>query len=495
MSEHRSSYRQIFKATSIFGGVQVYQILLSIVRSKLVAVLLGAQGMGISGLFLSVTTLISSLTGMGISVSAVRNISEAHQKGDEVQVRRVVSVVKKLALLTGILGAVVTLLLAPWLSEITFGDTSYTISFMALSITFILGSLASGQSVLLQGLRKLGYMAKSSILGATAGLLMSIPLYHVYGLQGIVPGIILSSVATAGFAYFFGSKLAVSDSKSVSFREAWQDGKGMIRMGIMLSLSTIIAAASAYAVRLYINAQGSMADVGLYSAGFSIMNTYVGMIFTAMATDYYPRLSAVAHDSEQSNELINQQTEMALLILGPILILFLIVLKFAITLLYTREFLASVEMVQWAVLAIFFRTLSWAMGFMFLSKGDSKVFFWNELVASVYTLALNILGYSYFGLEGLGLSFLVSYVLSVVQNFMLTNYKYKYRVRIELIPVFLSQLCLSIACLALMRQVEEPVVYLYVLPIMIAAIWYSWREINKRIDLIGLIRSKVFGNG
>lgn len=307
MSDQQSSYRQIFKATSIFGGVQLYQILLSIVRSKLVAVLLGAQGMGIAGLLVSVTTLISSITGMGISTSAVRNISEANQKGDETAIARVVAVVKKLALFTGLLGGVVTLILSPWLSKITFGNDTHTFSFMALSVTFLLGSLAGGQTVLLQGLRKLSYLAKSNILGATAGLLVSIPLYYIYGLEGIVPAIILSGLATVAVAYFFGSKLSVQPAV-VSFKEAWHEGTDMMRMGIMLSLSTIIAGVSAYAVRIFINWNGSMTDVGLYSAGFAIVHTYVGMIFTAISTDYYPRLSAIIHDRIAPNININSRS-------------------------------------------------------------------------------------------------------------------------------------------------------------------------------------------
>ncbi len=44
MSDQQSSYRQIMKATSIFGGVQVFQIIIQIIRSKFVALYLGPMG-------------------------------------------------------------------------------------------------------------------------------------------------------------------------------------------------------------------------------------------------------------------------------------------------------------------------------------------------------------------------------------------------------------------------------------------------------------------
>lgn len=486
MSEQQSSYRQIFKATSIFGGVQVFQIILSIVRSKLVAVLLGAQGMGVSGLLLSVTTLITSITSMGISTSAVRNVSEANQIGDQAAIARVVAVVKKLTLLTGLLGAVVTLVLSPWLSEITFGDGSYTFSFMALSVTFILGSLASGQTVLLQGLRKLSYLAKSNVLGAAAGLLVSVPLYYVYGLQGIVPAIIATGLVTVGVAYFFGSKLAVQSSSSVSFKEAWKEGEGMVRMGIMLSLSAIIAGLVAYVVRIFIGRQGGIADVGLFNAGFAIVHTYVGMVFTAMSIDYYPRLSAGSKDIPFTNKLVNQQAEMALLILAPILILLLMTLKLVIVFLYSKEFIGTVDMVQWAILAIFFKAVTWSVGFLLLAKGNTKIFFWNELIVNSYTLGLNVVGYSIWGLEGLGISFLAAYFLATVQNVLLANSRYTFSLGSRVYLILFIQGVMAILCLILNRSVEGVPLYAGSFILLLLSSAYSIIELNKMLGLRSL---------
>ncbi|MEG2281843.1 MAG: O-antigen translocase, partial [Rikenellaceae bacterium] len=58
----KKAYRDIVKATSVFGGVQVFNILIGIVRSKIIAILLGPEGMGISGLLQSATSLITGLT-------------------------------------------------------------------------------------------------------------------------------------------------------------------------------------------------------------------------------------------------------------------------------------------------------------------------------------------------------------------------------------------------------------------------------------------------
>src|SRR5512145_1933677 len=129
MSEQVASYRQIMKATSLFGGVQVFNIILSIIRSKFIAVLLGPAGMGISGLLTSATGLISSLTNFGLTTSAVKDVATANASGHQMRISIIVTVLRRLVWITGTLGALITLIFSPWLSQYTFGNSSFTIAF------------------------------------------------------------------------------------------------------------------------------------------------------------------------------------------------------------------------------------------------------------------------------------------------------------------------------------------------------------------------------
>lgn len=113
MSEQRAAYRQIMRATSIFGGVQVFQIIVEVIRSKAIALLLAPSGMGISGLLQANTTFIAALTNFGLSTSAVKNIAEAHASDNEAAIVRTVGLLHKLVWVTGLLGAVITAVLAP----------------------------------------------------------------------------------------------------------------------------------------------------------------------------------------------------------------------------------------------------------------------------------------------------------------------------------------------------------------------------------------------
>jgi O-antigen/teichoic acid export membrane protein len=112
MEKDRNSYASIIKATTLFGGVKVVQIIISIIRSKIIAVLLGPSGMGISGLITSTTDMISSLTGFGLRTSGIRDVSQAYSSGDETRKNTIITVVRYLILLTGMSGAILTFILS-----------------------------------------------------------------------------------------------------------------------------------------------------------------------------------------------------------------------------------------------------------------------------------------------------------------------------------------------------------------------------------------------
>lgn len=488
MTEQQSSYRQIMKATSIFGGVQVFQIIIGIIRSKFIAVLLGPLGMGISGLLTSTTGFVAAMTNFGLSTSAVRDISSAYSTGNGTRLAIVAMVFKRWVWVTGLLGAVLTAILSPLLSEITFGNRNYTFAFIWLSITILLNQISAGQSALLRGMRKIRYMAQSGMIGSLFGLFTTIPLYFFYGINGIVPGIIVTAITSLLLTWYYSRQLDIN-RVYVSKARTLVEGKEMLKMGFLISMSGLITLGASYIVRIFINRIGGVEQVGLYSAGFAIINTYVGMIFTAMSTDYYPRLSAVAHSNGESRNVINQQAEIALLILAPILISFLVFINWVVILLYSKQFLPVTVMIYWAALGMFFKAASWSIAFIFLAKGTSKLFFWNELVTNVYLLAFNILGYFYMGLTGLGLSFFVSYFIYLIQVYIVARLYFDFTFTTAFVKIFLLQLGLALLSFLVVKFVCHPWLYVVGVALIMVSTLYSWKELDKRIDLKAILFS------
>lgn len=329
MSDSRSSYISIFKATSLFGGVQLYQIFIQIVKSKVIAVLLGPFGVGIMGLFQSGLSLVQQITGMGLSSSAVRDVSEAYGTGDMNRISQTVTSLRRLVWITGLLGLIIVVFTSPFFSKSSFGNYDYTFQFIILSVTLLFDQLAVGQKVLLQGMRRLKDLALCSAVGVTAGLAISVPLYYWLGVSGIAPTLVLTSVCSLCVTWLFARKVKIKKAV-ITIKETFARGRHMLVMGVSMSFSGILASGVAYVTRGYIQGVGGVEEVGLYQAGHVIITTYVGLVMNSIATDYYPRLASINKDNEKCREAVCQQGEIGTMILAPLLTMCLVFMPFVL---------------------------------------------------------------------------------------------------------------------------------------------------------------------
>lgn len=489
MTEQKSNYRHILKATSLFGGVQVIGIIINMIQSKFIAVLLGPEGMGISGLLKSTVGLVEYLTNFGIGKSAVRNVAAANATGDSKQVATVIIVLRRCVWVTGLLGAIITLVLSKYLSEVTFGNSKYTLAFAWLSVTLILNQLSNGQFVVLTGLQKLKQIANANITGSAMGMLISLPLFYFYGVDGIVPSIILGSVAQLLRSWYFSRKVEI-EKVEVSREQTLAEGKQMLSMGFMISLSGLFTIASFNIIRIFIGRHGGIADVGLYNAGHTITKTYVGMIFGALTMDFYPRLSAIAQDNELARKTINQQVEIILLIIAPMLVFFLVYIDWAIELLYSTKFLSINTMINWMAFGTFFRAACWPVTYIFLAKGNKNHFVLNELVSNIYSLLFNIIGFYLGGLTGLGISFAVGYLAYLLQLYLVTNKLYDFSFDDIAKRIFIIQLIVISIAFFLKQNISHMPLYIIGLTLALFSSYYSYRELDKRIGIKELLKRR-----
>lgn len=488
MSETQSSYRQLMKATSLFGGVQLFQIIISIVRSKFIAILLGPMGMGINSLLYSTLNLVEGITNFGLSTSAVKDVAAAYASGDTKKTGTVVAVMRRLVWITGILGTMVTIALSSWLSELAFGNRDYTTAFIWISITLLLKQISNGQNVVLRGMRKLKLMAQASLTGSLLGLIISVPIYYKWGVDGIVPAIIVSSIVSLIRTWYFSRKVKI-EKVHISHKTTFTEGKEMLTMGFMLSLSGLLTVGSDFFLRSYVSNLGGLDQVGLYSAGFAIINTYVGMIFTAMSTDYFPRLSGVAQDNSKARTLINQQAEIAVLIIVPLLLLMIIFIPLIVKILYSDKFLDVIDMMRWAMLGLIFKASSWSVGFIYLAKGDSRIFFIKEILSMIYLVGFSVLFFNLYGLTGLGIGFLCAYIANQTQTLILTYYLYKFTFSKEFLKIFFIKTILAVLVFLIIMLTAKWYGVVVATVIAMFSLLYSYRELDRRIDLKNILKS------
>jgi len=489
--EDKKSYRQIIKTTSLFGGVQIIQILATIIRGKLVALLLGTTGMGINTLYNSVVTMIVQLSTFGLNFSAVRDISNTHDSFQPEEQGKIIRIFKRWMIASAVIGAIIICSGSLLLSRFTFGNDEHSWAFVFLSIAVILLILGSSYITILQGTRRLKEMAKASVFGAVFGLIFCVPFYYFYKERGIVPALIISAFSTFLFGLYF-SRGTVNSHPKISFKETITGGTEMAKLGIAMMAANLIGSAVNYVLNSYIGNFGSVADVGLYGAAMSITSQYVGLIFSAMAVDYFPRLSAVSSDKEKVTEMVNQQAEIVLLIIMPVLVGMILTAPLIIRILLSSQFLVITDFISWAAFAMLFKSAAFAMGYISFAKGDKKVFFFFEGVFnSLVTLISSIVGYKYFGLTGIAIAILLSNILYIINVNIVANKRYGFTLSNSLVKIFLRSVLLLGSTLLL--ALFFPKLYTYTIGsvIFIFSTYLSFMELDKRISLKSLIISRL----
>lgn len=490
MEKRKNGFEQVLKASSLFGGVQVVTIFFTVLRTKAAALLLGPAGMGIVGLFTSSIDFFGAATNFGLATSAVRSLTFISGDDPKNSPSRTAALVKNLALVTGFVGMLIMMGFSGMLSRLVFDSTDYRWAFIILSVTLFFNQVISGRNALMQGFRRLPLLALCTISNSLFSLVITVPLYYFFGKEGIVPALVLIAGANLAGALYFAAKLDYPRVK-VAFLESFLEGKEMLKLGFFIGFSGLLGLGSAYVLRLFINEIGSLDQVGLYNAGFAMIHTYVGLVFTAMATDYFPRLSNAAAQKTSFSEVINHQMEVALLLLGPILCWFVALIDPIIVFLYSKEFRGINEMLLWSALGMLFKAVGWTLGYIVLAKARSGFFFRNELIALSYQLVLNIAGYYYLGLTGLGISFLIGYILYSLQMIGVCYWKFPFYFDSQIIKKFLVFLVLVSLAMGSFYVVETLWLrYAIGVGIALSTSVFSFSRLNNALQIVTRIKNR-----
>lgn len=481
--EKKESHKTILKTTGVFGFAQLLKILVGLVSSKFVALFLGTTGIGVVGLLQNTLTIITSLTGFGINISGVRMVALSYSENNQREFSKTILTLKRWSILTGLLGFLLTLILAKPLSIWTFGSSDYVNWFFILSINFIFSSLAVNKMVVLQGTRSMKAIALSTVIYAILATFVTIPIYYFFRMDGIVAVLVLTTVLNYLVNWFFSRKIEIIPVQ-VSVKETLSRGIEMIQLGFLLSINVIFGQIMSYLLKLYFNFQNTSDSVlGLYVVASTLLITYVGMIFSAMSTDFYPRLTVVQKVNSQVKEMVNDQIEVALLLITPLILGFYFLAPVVVRLLYSKDFLNVVLILKLALLAIIVKAIIWPLAFVILAKGEKKLYFKQELIGDAMNIGFTILFYEYFGLIGIGLAMLFNYTVYGVYVYNVVKNKFQFTFRKNTLGIIVKSMVLGILAAITVLFVDYPDAYLILLILCLTSIYFSYVELNKRIKI------------
>lgn len=373
--------------------------------------MLGPSGIGLVSLYTSLMSTASAVATMGIGTIGTRQIAEALGKEDT----HALAVVRRAmfwgALLLASAGALVLWSLREILAVKVLGDAKHSTIVGWLALGVALSVAGASQGALIRGMRRIGDMARLSVYGAVLNTVLGIALLWQWGQAGLVAYVLVGPLVSFLLGHWYVSRLPKLITDPVAVREMTHQWQTLLRLGVPFMGTGVVSALVQLWIRVEVGNTLGAESLGHFQAAWTISMQYIAFVLTAMGADYYPRLTSVIRDHKAATRLVNEQTEIALLLSAPVFIAMIGLTPWVINLLYTDAFLPAVNVLRWQILGDVLKVASWPLGFVILATGAGKTFFLTESLVLITMGSLIAVFLSAVGLNMTGIAFLICYVI------------------------------------------------------------------------------------
>src|SRR5579875_2393761 len=284
----------ILKATAILSGSSFVTILLGLVMSKVSAVFLGPAGYGYMGLLQGMLGIAVLLAGFGTGSGLVRMGASLAAKDDRIGVANLWQGARLIRWTASGLALIGFFVFRRTLSLWFLGTQEHPWSVALIGVAVALTLSAGLKTHIINVYHRVEALAKNSAMVALLGTVFSIVLIAGWRDQGIVPSILATAVLTWLVAAYMLRKTVGPIPARPALKDALRAAGSLLRFGGPHSASLMVGTGIQMALPILVLHMLGPDSVGYYRAAVGVSVTYLGFLITAMAQDYFPRISAVS---------------------------------------------------------------------------------------------------------------------------------------------------------------------------------------------------------
>ncbi len=377
--------RKLVTSTALVGTSSVFVALATVVRTKILAVTVGVEGVGLLAQLGNFLNVMSSVASLGVGVGMAKLVAEFASVSDYSALERL----KRTGTFITWSASIVAVAIACVLSRKAAGAILVRPELwwaIVVSVIAVPTLVQTGFHVsVMQGLKQMRHYATANALVAVVGLVALVPLVYVWGWNGAVV-----HLAVAGLlGYLAAYTVSVRAWRLVSGKAAPAFDKTLLRELLAYGLSGLVATAFYWANLLAIRSMiirtlGPAAN-GLYQVSIGISIQYLALILGSVWAYAFPRLSELKENNSLINELRNSMRLATLLVTGSAA-MFLLLRRWVIPLLFQREFLDAEGLIPAQVVADFLKATAAMMGVWLLPRGKIRVWIGFEILLNAVLL-------------------------------------------------------------------------------------------------------------
>ena len=423
-------------------------MLISLVRVKVLALLLGPAGVGVMGLMMNLMTTTSQLMGLGIGSSGTKEIGASVGRQDTQRLDTVRRALFWGTMTLGSLGGASMFLLREVIAERLFGDPimANAVGWLAMGVALSVG--ASAQTALIAGMGQIKAVAKVQVVAGLISTVAGLAFVWALGMDGVIFHVIATPVTTFLFGHYFVAKLPRDFTGESSLNAVATEFKALAALGFSMMVSALVTSLSVLLVRSFVQREVSAEALGYFQAAWGLSMMYLSFVLAVLGTDFYPKLAGMFHDKAQVSSFINEQTKLALLMSAPFMLVLMGFLPWIVPLLYSSEFDSAVDILRWMIIADVIKIATFPLRFVIIVAGRGAVFIITELSSAMVFVLFAWLLIKYFGVEAVGLAYLARYIVYLPIIYYFARTLSGLRFNASVVTLFLSLLA-ALTCLFL----------------------------------------------
>lgn len=393
------------------GFAHLTKILTGFVVLKLVAVYLGAEGLGSLGQLMSLITVLSLIAGGGIANGVIKYVAE--YKDNSSKMLSFVGGAFSYTFCFSVAVLIICIVFSSVLAKLAIGSPDYAWVIVVVGVSqcgFALNNLIIG---VVNGLKETRTFAVIQIIGGLLAIPSAWVLIAKFGWSGAVIALcaIVLMPLLPGVLVFFRSDF----KGKVSLLNFTQMPVGLLApFSLMLFTSAVAFPIVEMIVRGGLIARDGYHQAGLWQGAIKLSSAYLG--FFSMFLGYYfmPMISA-----EHDKSVICRKVFTYLLIIMFLFLLGGSVLYFGrsyiIPIVLSSDFKDLGDVMVYQLIGDFFRISSYVIGYVAVAKAATKLYVSAEAFQSICFLAFVFFVVDFYsGVQGIMMAYAATYMLYFV---------------------------------------------------------------------------------
>ncbi len=399
----------LIKLASTNSIAVIIKVIGGFLTSKAIAQFLGAEGLALVGNLRNFLSSAQALSTLGLSNGLVKYISEF--KNNKLALSKTISTIFFIGFFSTLTISLLMYLNALAISNYVFGtilDYTRIVKIAAIALPFyVLNVFITG---ILNGYGKFNSIIVIRIIGHVLGA--SVTLLLIW--QSQLFGALLAVVTVEALLFFVTLVVVVNRQNFLPLIKAENCSFKLLKK---LSSYSLMALFSAFTIPLvtllirdYIADNLDLKSAGYWEAMNRISKYYLMFISSLLALYVLPKYAALKTNKAFRKEVLYfYKTIMPIFGLGLIVIYLL--RGFIVAFLFNDSFMVVEHLFKWQLLGDFFKVLSIVIAYQFLAKRMVVSYLVTECLFYITYYLLSIYFLDFYGLEGVNLAYLLTYML------------------------------------------------------------------------------------